>query len=238
MPPPTPLAPYTSPPPTPHTLTLITSLLPVPSTWLTQHLLSLHLSSSTSSSNPPSTILISLTQDQNFHLDALKKLGIQTQTLQRSTRFTFLGINDIQLDLPALSKTVREALSRASAGEEEVILMLESVDILLSSGAADINGVMDLILYIQETATHTIVSVNADDPLMRNEQHAALVVGLGHIAHRVFALRGLDTGVARDVSGVLRVTGGGGSAEGGKEVLYFVGDGGGVEVFERGEVRS
>ena len=81
---------------------------------------------------------------------------------------------------------------------------------------------------------------------MRDEEHAAFVVGLGHIAGRVFGLRGLETGVARDVSGVLRVTAGGmgvGKGEGeekdeGKEVLYFVGDGGGVEVFERGEVRE
>lgn len=81
---------------------------------------------------------------------------------------------------------------------------------------------------------------------MRDEEHAAFVVGLGHIARRVFGLRGLETGVARDVSGVLRVTAGGmgvgegeeGEKDEGKEVLYFVGDGGGVEVFERGEVRE
>lgn len=81
---------------------------------------------------------------------------------------------------------------------------------------------------------------------MRDEEHAAFVVGLGHIAGRVFGLRGLETGVAKDVSGVLRVTAGGmgvregeeGEKDEGKEVLYFVGDGGVVEVFERGEVRG
>lgn len=87
--------------------------------------------------------------------------------------------------------------------------------------------------------------MNVDEALMRDEEHAAFVVGLGHIAGRVFGLRGLETGVARDVSGVLRVTAGGmgvgegkGEKDEGKEVLYFVGDGGGVEVFERGEVRG
>jgi len=85
--------------------------------------------------------------------------------------------------------------------------------------------------------------VNVDEALMRDEDHAAFVVGLGHIAWRVFGLRGLETGVARDVSGVLRVTAGGmaegeGEKDEGKEVLYFVGDGGGVEVFERGQVRG
>ena len=71
------------------------------------------------------------------------------------------------------------------------------------------------------------------------------------MSRRVLSVRVLDTGVARDVSGVLRVTEnrerlGGGSVvldgreenddEGraGKEVLYKVGGDGGVRVFERG----
>ena len=57
------------------------------------------------------------------------------------------------------------------------------------------------------------------------------------------SVRELDTGSARDVSGVLRVTKGGGWEEGGKgevetveerDVLYFVANDGGVKVFERG----
>lgn len=55
------------------------------------------------------------------------------------------------------------------------------------------------------------------------------------------SVRGLDTGVARDVSGVLRITRGAGSwveREGDgleeKECLYFIGGDGGAKVFERG----
>lgn len=56
-------------------------------------------------------------------------------------------------------------------------------------------------------------------------------------------MRGLDTGVARDVSGVLRIcrgAGAGDEADEGegeveeRECLYFVGADGGVRVFERG----
>jgi len=50
-------------------------------------------------------------------------------------------------------------------------------------------------------------------------------------------VRELDTGVARDVSGVLRIGRGGGEGTEDveeKEVLYFVGSDGGVRVFERG----
>lgn len=51
----------------------------------------------------------------------------------------------------------------------------------------------------------------------------------------VMGLRLLDTGTARDISGILRITRGpeGDDVEE-KEVLYYVGGDGGVRVFERG----
>ena len=82
-------------------------------------------------------------------------------------------------------------------------------------------------------------------PLVQNQTtpleiaHASFVMGLAHQARMVMSVRELDTGSARDVSGVLRVTKGVGWEEGGeaveeREVLYFVGNDGGVRVFERG----
>jgi len=75
-------------------------------------------------------------------------------------------------------------------------------------------------------------------------EHAAFVVGQAHCARTVIGVRGLDTGVARDVSGVLRIGKGGAWDEDGEEsevhmeremeVLYFVQADGGVKVFERG----
>lgn len=73
------------------------------------------------------------------------------------------------------------------------------------------------------------------------------MVGLAHRADMVLQLRTLDTGAAKDVSGVLRMSRGAGyetEMEGGKdegeivekEVLYFVQRDGGVRVFGRGEV--
>ncbi len=61
-------------------------------------------------------------------------------------------------------------------------------------------------------------------------------MGLTHQASVVVGLRGLDTGVARDVSGVLRITRGGddGDEVEEKEVLYYVSGDGSVKVFERG----
>lgn len=68
--------------------------------------------------------------------------------------------------------------------------------------------------------------------------HAALVNGFAHQARVIWGVRGLETGTARDVSGVLRVGRGAGVEEEEeveeKEVLYFAGEDGGVRVFERG----
>lgn len=94
----------------------------------------------------------------------------------------------------------------------------------------------------------TIITTAADFPLLQAPttpleiNHSAFVVGLAHLARWTVSLRGLDTGSARDVSGVLRVTRGvleeddDGKGEEGeeRELLYFVGGDGGVRVFERG----
>ena len=89
-------------------------------------------------------------------------------------------------------------------------------------------------------------------------EHSAFFTTVVHNATHVVSLRMMDTGVAKDVSGVMRITfGGADSAAGGgrdeetkgkgaedelvgeKEVLYYVGEGGGcqVKIFDRGMVR-
>lgn len=86
------------------------------------------------------------------------------------------------------------------------------------------------------------MTVSADDALLRAQtttlerEHAAFSLSLAHEARWVMALRLLDTGTARDVSGVVRITGGGKGAggEGDAEYLYHVSGDGGVRVFERG----
>jgi elongator complex protein 6 len=96
----------------------------------------------------------------------------------------------------------------------------------------------------------TILSLSADYPLVSQSQtslekgHAALVLNIAHEADFIMGLRLLDTGTARDVSGVLRISIRDSIEQNGqnvqkqmeeKEVLYFVGGDGGVKVFERGQ---
>lgn len=101
------------------------------------------------------------------------------------------------------------------------------------------------------------MAVSADSPLIHNasefvhqpatpleKEHAAFAVGLAHRAQTVVQLRNLETGAARDVSGVLRASKGGAWSDSGstdaetkweKEVLYFIQRDGSVHVFGRGE---
>lgn len=59
---------------------------------------------------------------------------------------------------------------------------------------------------------------------------------MAHEADTVFSLRLLDTGAAKDVGGVIRIThGGANSRTEDHEYLYHVGGDGGVRVFERGQ---
>jgi elongator complex protein 6 len=111
--------------------------------------------------------------------------------------------------------------------------------------------------YITDTRQHayaTVLTLATDAPLIHNAsvsagqlatpietEHAAFAIGLAHRARSVMQLRTLETGAAKDVSGVLRISRGGGWSAGDeesleeKEVLYFIQRDGGVSVFGRGE---
>ena len=72
--------------------------------------------------------------------------------------------------------------------------------------------------------------------------HAAFLLSVAHQADLIMSLRLLDTGMAKDVSGVIRIATEkelekdevGLNMEG-REFLYFVGGDGSVKVFERGQ---
>lgn len=86
--------------------------------------------------------------------------------------------------------------------------------------------------------------MSADEPLVASQttalekEHAAFMLSLAHEAEAVLSLRLLDTGTAKDVSGVVRITRGGALLDRvveEHEYLYHVGGDGGVKVFERGQ---
>ena len=95
-----------------------------------------------------------------------------------------------------------------------------------------------------------LLTLSADDPLVHPQctslerEHASLILSQAHAARTLMALRTLDTGAARDVSGVVRITARGGNrdddddddaeADDDAEFLYYVAGDGSVRVFERG----
>lgn len=106
-----------------------------------------------------------------------------------------------------------------------------------------------MLIQCQEVHS-TIITLSADLPLVSGHEtpleadHAAFLLSTVHQADFTISLRLLDSGTARDVSGVLRITIGDRVVEDDqdirkrieeKELLYFVGGDGGVKVFERGQ---
>ncbi|KHE80345.1 hypothetical protein GE21DRAFT_1276233 [Neurospora crassa] len=148
-----------------------------------------------------------------------------------------------------VSKTLHSALNELCQKNKKVVLVIDQLDFLLAA-TSDGNGLVssalqDLLLDLREKSHATILTMSADDPLIASQvttldkDHASFVLSLAHEAEMVVSLRLLDTGIAKDVSGVVRITRGGDT--GGekqieeKEYLYHVGGDGGVRVFERGQ---
>ncbi|RAK76656.1 uncharacterized protein BO72DRAFT_405380 [Aspergillus fijiensis CBS 313.89] len=156
----------------------------------------------------------------------------------------------------------RAAASAEGEDDSEVLLVLDQPDLLLAAtGPGKEIGATEMtewVMGLQQYVHATVMTLAADLPLIHNAsaaghqmptpletEHAAFAIGSAHRAHLVMQLRDLDTGAARDVSGVLRISKGGAwgqsdntDANGNweeKEALYFVQRDGGVSVFGRGE---
>ncbi|KAL8889942.1 MAG: hypothetical protein Q9215_002867 [Flavoplaca cf. flavocitrina] len=139
-----------------------------------------------------------------------------------------------------VEELILKAIDEANAINTRVLLVLDGIDFLLAATDTTVDDLLDCVLELREQYQQvhsTIISASADYPLMQAQRspleldHAALVMGLAHEASTIWAVRELDTGSARDVSGVVRITRGpaiemiedaAGSDVEEKELLYFV----------------
>lgn len=162
-------------------------------------------------------------------------------------------------ELTQLKTTLSSAISALTGTpQRKTLLVIDSPDILpalyptISPSALTS---LFLTLHTLPSVSHVLVHLQSDSPLLNLStppqplelaQHN-LLVRTAHMSRRILGVRVLDTGVARDVSGVVRVTenkvgwmGLGFENEGaneddkGKEFLYQVKGDGSVKVFERG----
>jgi elongator complex protein 6 len=172
------------------------------------------------------------------------------------------------LDLAHLKTTIASAVSSLAptasiVAQRKTLLVLDNPDIFLALNPTINQSAMTtliLALHSLPTVSHVLTHIQADTPLLSLSTppqpleitHHNLLVKLGHMSQRILGVRVLDTGVARDVSGVIRITEqrvgwmelgieddsekgrNSGDNGKGKEFLYQVKGDGSVRVFERG----
>ncbi|KAM0279663.1 hypothetical protein ACHAQH_004465 [Verticillium albo-atrum] len=153
-----------------------------------------------------------------------------------------------------LLAAVADVAGGSGAAPSKTILIVDQPEFLLAATADLTEGpdavtglaLRTLLLDAQERVRASVVAVAADEPFVAAQGtglergHAGFVLALAHAAEVVVGLRLLDTGGASDVSGVVRITAGGGDDGVEREVeegefLYYVGGDGSVKVFHRGQ---
>jgi elongator complex protein 6 len=127
------------------------------------------------------------------------------------------------LDLAHSKTTITSAVSSLSATsttattQPRTLLILDNPDVLLALNPAITPSALTSLFLSSHnlpTVSHILTHIQADTPLLSLSTppqplelaHHNLLVKLGHMSRRILGLRVLDTGVARDVSGVVRVT--------------------------------
>ncbi|KAL6896297.1 hypothetical protein GGI43DRAFT_111847 [Trichoderma evansii] len=207
----------------------------------------------------PGVVFVSFMRDLAFWREGASRLGLDLDSLSRAGKFSFVdGLTGLLSGdqgsettgdkgrvlksgkLDDVRRSIETAIADVRSGPK--VLIIDQLDELLAIfGEEDVTGLAleGMLLSLRERIHTTVLTFSVDDALLRNQRtslersHAALVLAQAHAADVVLSLRMLDTGVAKDVSGVVRVTERD-RAEASAEYLYHVGADGNVKVFERG----
>ncbi|KAI5292984.1 hypothetical protein KEM52_005927, partial [Ascosphaera acerosa] len=153
-----------------------------------------------------------------------------------------------------------KATKTDEAHGSEVLLIVDHPDLLLATAEAEYTGsaeLCDAIGELREAAHATLVTLFADSPLIHapdrtplSTSSASFLASMAYQADVLLQLRCLETGFAKDVSGVIRISKGGQAAHSArwtaspqtqqgleeKELLYDLRSDGSVVLFGRGEV--
>ncbi|CAF3481488.1 unnamed protein product [Fusarium graminearum] len=224
-------------------LNLVTSVLGASSNWLLLRHVYSYLRGSTDgdeSTKDTGVVLVSFMRDGAFWREGSTKLGLDLDAHSRTGRFTFVdGLTGTYGDSKPQTPGARKERVLRGTNLADIKKEIEgAIGDLKASRKVLIIDQLDALLAITDD---TLLTLSADTPLVAAQattlerEHASLVLSTAHVADAVLALRMLDTGTARDVSGVVRITGPGIEGMGGAaEYLYHVVADGGVKVFERG----
>ncbi|KAF2861472.1 hypothetical protein K470DRAFT_281495 [Piedraia hortae CBS 480.64] len=202
-------------------------------------------------------VIVSFVRDEHHWSNELRRTtGIDSTKLVRSGRLVIVDSTSKQA-LTDWDVAVRQANANASdSGKRVVNVLLDNPDVLLALGLANAASLSSFVLQMRSLAYTVIITCAADQPLLAaalappghmdvplETQCASFVVQQAHVARWVLSVRQLETGAAHDVSGVLRITRGGGDyglyeVEGEMaelEMLFLIQRDGTARVFERGE---
>ncbi|KAH7158066.1 hypothetical protein B0J13DRAFT_187813 [Dactylonectria estremocensis] len=252
------LEPYLELPPE-GSLTLLTSILGANANWLVLRHLYSNLRGSSGEDRDTGVVLVSFLRDVAFWRDGAAKMGLDLDAMSRAGRVVLVdGLTGLVTgEVPPASTARKERVLRGSKIADiqkeleaavadlrttRKVLVVDQLDALLAVTDETTTSLtlQNLLLSLRSLVHSTVATLSADTPLVAAQatslerEHACLVLSTAHAADAVLALRMLDTGVARDVSGVVRLTGP--AIDGGEpaEFLYHVAADGGVKVFERG----
>ncbi|KAI9769437.1 MAG: hypothetical protein M1840_004139 [Geoglossum simile] len=251
------LEPYVRIPPK-FSLTLLTSVLGASTNWLVLRFLHSALAAplaaidnntaatkgDSNGYNEYTVLLTSFLRDKNFWVEGARRIGLDLGREERKGRWRFvdglaLGGEGVKRELEP-----RTATAAGEDGGGKAVVVVDAVDwmVVEHGNESGVEEWLGEVMSMPSTYT-TILTLSADRPLLSPApttpleiSHTALLTSLAHRADYVVSLRLLDSGIARDVSGVLRVTNGGGEEGTGVEegeFLYWVGGDGGVRVWER-----
>ncbi|TVY15110.1 hypothetical protein LARI1_G005467 [Lachnellula arida] len=263
------LEPYLALPPE-ASLILLTSVLGANTNWLVLRFL--HSALASPGDEDTKVVFVSFVRDFAFWKEGAKRLGLDLEKLAAKKRFQFVNgltalfVPGMQIALvgkagerilsnPALEPVSREILGsiqNLKGDRGRILLVVDQLDLLLAAGSEHIGvvGLGDMLMGFREEVHSTVTTLAADFPLVSvqrtplEKDHAAFLLSVAHQADFTMGLRLLDTGTAKDVSGVIRITVGDQLIEDNRdiqqrieerELLYFVGGDGGVRVFERGQ---
>ena len=204
-------------------------------------------------------VLVSWLRNASWWHEAARKLGLDFSKVKIIDALsTGLGLSMTSSDaIDIVEKTILGAVSTSSDDpalgvtgtiSKCILLILDGVDLLLAATDLPELATEEMILGMREHVHAIVLTASADRSLIDSPstpldtKHASLVMGLMHQASSVISVRELDTGVAKDVSGVVRITKGAGFWDEDstseewqeKECLYFVRGDGRAKVFERG----
>lgn len=171
--------------------------------------------------------LPSLAKNKQFvYIDGLAAAGVDISSLLPAMRLKSLALEDLSNAVGQALQACKAEATSADGQRHNPTIVIDGLDFLLAS-QPDSHTVrlQQFLSQIATSALSVIISCHADSPLLHQHhetatplerEHAALITTIAHQARLVLQLRGLSTGAAREVTGVLRI------CKGGNEDEYLV----------------